>query len=287
MDTKSLIRFLKNDLIELTDILGEIQPGRSLSGIEIKLIKSRVRSLTEEFEMLELNVDSNSETLLKKADDADSISEKLKKDVVASDENIENIVVDEPLEFTEEVEQDDVAQKMQNEIPEVERLMQSPNDLQAESQTVEQPVSEEPHETPVPEEPQEVIEQQAANEMDVIAEDLDEPVRWQTIAEKYNGSSDSLNDRMAAHIAQQDLASKLQQNPIDDLNKAIKLNDKVWFIKELFGGNADVYKEAINTINRMNDMDEALVFLESNYTFEQDKKSFKSFIEFIYRRFLK
>lgn len=284
MDTKNLIRFLKNDLLELTDILSDLKPGSSLSDMDLKLIKSRVRSLTEEFEMLESSVDTN------------ATASHVKR--ITPVQPMDNV---EPASFTTE-HKPEISKSDAIEVPE-EGLTES---------------KPEPEEYPTPNEIVETVEPEVIHlEVDEQALALDddsvdvaetfsesdrqtqndatelhempplESNRKQTIAEKYNGASDSLNDRMAAHIVQQDLASKLKQHPIENLNKAIKLNDKVWFIKELFNGNADLYKQTINTINQMADMDEALDFLERNFSFEQGKESFKSFIEFIYRRFLK
>lgn len=286
MDTKNLIRFLRNDLVELTDILSEINPGTSLSEIELKLIKSRVRSLTEEFEMLDSSISNPSV----KVKNRETIAEQTVKKSEQSQNDFVDVVEPEPLvkdsgskvgptpsvKLAKEENQQNVVVRDKETQPDLQYDVQP----EIEVESGHEDMFKVQHETQ-PELDDDVEES-------VLQEDIPlESSRRQTIAEKYNGVSDSFNDRMAAHIVQQDLASKLKQHPIENLNKAIKLNDKVWFIKELFNGNADLYKETVNAINKMADMDEALTFIEQNFSFDQDKESFKSFIEFVYRRFLK
>ncbi|MDA3868322.1 MAG: hypothetical protein PF489_16435 [Salinivirgaceae bacterium] len=289
MNESQLIKYLKNDLEELTDILGSIDPGQTLSAMEVRLMQSRVRSLYEEFEMLQ-------DTLGQKTTDSiPKTEEKRRKKTVVDSSAKQNAnktheVVADSEDITEnEVEQPkEESRQVKEEQPD---LKNEENAAHADEQVVEKPLAE-------PEE-QEAFDTSIAEQQAADAAPVDD--QWQPenepeeaildtngriIADKFDASS-SLNDRMAAHFAQKDLASKLQQHPIADLTKSIKLNDKVWFIKELFGGNADDYKEAVNVVNNMQDMDEALNFLEQHYVFDQEKESFKNFMELIYRRFLK
>jgi len=284
MDTKNLIRFLKNDLLELTDILTNLESGSSLSEMELKLIKSRVRSLTEEFEMLESTVDSTAG----KSDKIESVelqSKKNEKPALSTPDNDFDVVSANTQEQVDRIVSESKPEVAEYQVSKEMLETHEPEILELED---DDPIVELENDSVVASETLIESDWQTQNDaVEINKLPLTEINRKQTIADKYNGASDSLNDRIAAHIVQQDLASKLKQHPIENLNKAIKLNDKVWFIKELFNGNADLYKQTISTINQMADMDEALDFLERNFSFEQGKESFKSFIEFIYRRFLK
>ncbi len=278
MNIQNLLKYLKNDLGELTEILTDLSPGQSLSEMEIKLIKSRIRSLSEEFEMLETEID----------DQSTQTSEKKPGKTVPKTQETAKPADKKPEKTTEtETKAPTPPAPAPEEVAtHQEAPIQEPTEQEAEPEKEEPKVPEAP-----PEEEQENIEEVQADEEvlqntepEAVSNEENSPKR--TIADKYEGSSKSLHERIANMVEQKDLASKLQQNPIEDLTKAIKLNDKIWFINTLFGGDADLYRETVNRINQMDSLDEALQFLELNFKFDQREDSFKSFIEFIYRRFL-
>jgi hypothetical protein len=278
MNTDRLIKYLKNDLAELTEIFTELEPGSALSSLEIKMILNRINSVNEEFDLLNNELNNSSTTV-------ESPKTNKAQPSPASVESIPTPKEPIPTENTVDIQKtetivEQVEEKTENNIE--EKVINTPKTVTEEDIYEEAPIEEDEEE-----EEEEVEEDVATNT--ISEEKTEEPIeeRQQTIADKYQGSSNSLNEQIANLIEQKDLASKLQQNPIDDLTKAIKLNDKIWYSNELFEGNLDLYRETIRTINKMEELDEALNFLESNFQFDQEKKSFKSFIEMIYRRFLK
>ena len=289
MNTDRLIKYLKNDLSELTEIFSELEPGKSLSSLEIKMIINRINSVNEEFELLENEI--TNVPLSKKAEEKTDKPKVIEKKPIPVENTVdisEKITEEEPIVEEIEEEKDINLDTIENteEIVTEENIINNEPDTNVEAEidieeneeaeTTEAIEEEEPHSVSVPE---------GIDLENNIIEETKET--QQTIADKYQCSTSSLNDHIANHIEQKDLASKLQQNPIDDLTKAIKLNDKIWYSNELFDGNLDLYRETIRTINKMEELDEALSFLESNFSFDQTQKSFKSFIEIIYRRFLK
>lgn len=273
MNTDRLIKYLKNDLSELTEIFNELEPGTTLSPLEIKMILNRINSVNEEFELLENEIgqdgkESNSpKTVQVKTQEENKAKVQSVKEPETYSENIADV---------SKTPKEKSSVKEQNRETIIEPEVEPEEVIVEESETTADQSDEEPVEEALQEETPVHVEEEEIN--------AEQP---KTISDKYQGSTSSLNEHIANHIEIKDLASKLQQNPIDDLTKAIKLNDKIWYSNELFGGNLDLYRETIRTINKMEELEEALDFLESNFQFEQQKKSFKSFIEMIYRRFLK
>ena len=259
MNIESLLRYIKNDVNELIEIVGDLTPGREMTEIDIKLIHSRVRSISEEFEMLENGLKNEAPAHDEKKDEkAKPISGDANE--IASEEPDEKIVTEAPPQESKTKEID--YQEEDNKVNPEPAPEEAPTDINEE----------------IEDEIQEVVEK---------PEPLTEEEPRKTIADKYTGAKNSINERIAIHFDQKDLASKLQQHPIEDLTKAIKLNDKIWFINDLFEGNADLYRDTVRKLNKMDDLESALLFLEQNFDFEQEKESFKTFIEFIYRRYLK
>lgn len=66
---------------------------------------------------------------------------------------------------------------------------------------------------------------------------------------------ESLNDRLKQD--QPELGNKLKDTPIKDLRKAIGVNDKFLFIRELFRGDEAMYERSIKTINNFHILPEA------------------------------
>lgn len=79
----------------------------------------------------------------------------------------------------------------------------------------------------------------------------------------------SINEMLAAQLkgnkTSQPPAAGAKPERITDLKSGISLNDKLLFIKDLFNGYSLAYSEAIELLNRYDDLDAAKGFLESNY----------------------
>lgn len=96
------------------------------------------------------------------------------------------------------------------------------------------------------------------------------------------------------HALQQDqddsLAQKLRKTPIDDLRKAIGLNQKFLLINELFGGDADTYNASVDQLNGSSNFSEASNWIDAELRgqFEWDNESttVQEFLDLVERRFL-
>ena len=96
----------------------------------------------------------------------------------------------------------------------------------------------------------------------------------------------SLNDLLTTQ--KEDLGSKFQQSKIEDLTKAISLNDKFVYIKELFQNRGEEFSKAIQTLNNCRTMNEAFAELEQlkNYYFwDSSQPAYLSLCELIRRKY--
>ncbi|CAN5880626.1 hypothetical protein BH11BAC4_BH11BAC4_12630 [soil metagenome] len=98
----------------------------------------------------------------------------------------------------------------------------------------------------------------------------------------------SLNDKLKQ--AKIELSDALQEIPVKDLKKAIGINDRFLFIKELFRGDEVMYERSVKTINGFS------IFPEAEYWIKRELKLklgwndgnpvVKQFDQLIKRRFL-
>lgn len=88
-----------------------------------------------------------------------------------------------------------------------------------------------------------------------------------------------------------DLSERLSQSPIKDLNKAMGINERILTTNELFDGNGDALKDALSTINRLNNFEEAKDYLSNiaeiyDWAAKKKKKKAKIFVKLVRRRFV-
>ena len=83
-----------------------------------------------------------------------------------------------------------------------------------------------------------------------------------------------------------DIASELRRNePVTDLRQAIGLNDKFLLIRDLFGGDAQAYERAIETLNDFDDLDDCMIFIAEHYAWNPNSDGAKLMMELLERKF--
>lgn len=98
-----------------------------------------------------------------------------------------------------------------------------------------------------------------------LPEDLPEPIEIQDsvipIFEKASYSkSDAVVDKLASKEAWR---TDLPGTKVSDIRSAISLNDRILFINHLFGEDPAAFKEALTSLNAMDNFDQAVDYLAS------------------------
>lgn len=105
------------------------------------------------------------------------------------------------------------------------------------------------------------------------------------LAEKLKETGEFMNEVLARYANTFDLSKKMQSQPISDISTAIGLNDKFLFTKELFNNNTDLYNQTINKLNKANDFNNAIQYIDSNFKWDFENPTVQKFLELIRRRF--
>ncbi|MCK5537620.1 MAG: hypothetical protein KAI79_12390 [Bacteroidales bacterium] len=79
----------------------------------------------------------------------------------------------------------------------------------------------------------------------------------------------------------------VKQKKHRDLRNEIELNDKIWFIKELFGGSIDLYNQTINYLNQLEDINQAVEYLTKFFSWDINNITTRDFFEIISKKFEK
>jgi hypothetical protein len=105
------------------------------------------------------------------------------------------------------------------------------------------------------------------------------------VADKYQNTKTFRHDDLAKKQTKTDLSSRMQKKPIYDLTRAIGVNDKFSFIRELFNGDKQQYHESIQIINEMPNFEEAKNYIEESFNWDHEDPEVKRFMELVERKF--
>ncbi|MFN4233810.1 MAG: hypothetical protein ACK4IK_03275 [Bacteroidia bacterium] len=101
----------------------------------------------------------------------------------------------------------------------------------------------------------------------------------------------SLNDKLSKQVSDISLLSKLRKKPIDDIVKAIGINERYLFTKELFKGNSEAFMQHVKAINSLNTYEEAQLYLEKeiihHFSWDANNPAVSEFLDLVQRRFIK
>jgi hypothetical protein len=85
------------------------------------------------------------------------------------------------------------------------------------------------------------------------------------------------------------LAEKLEKAAVSDLNKAITLSHKFWFVAELFNGDRQAYEKGVERLNGFANIGEANAFIQeevmSKLKKPADPEALATFNELVQRRY--
>lgn len=89
-----------------------------------------------------------------------------------------------------------------------------------------------------------------------------------------------------------ELSDKLSTTSIKDINKAMSINERIFTIKELFGGSQEQYDKTISSLNGFMSYDDAKNYLSenvvnnNNWLDPEKSKKVKKFLKLISRKYV-
>ncbi len=105
------------------------------------------------------------------------------------------------------------------------------------------------------------------------------PVRvWGEVA----GGEPTIADAYAGSV--HDMASELGGGPVNSLREAIGVNDKFRMVRDMFGSDVDAYDDAIARFEGFTDLDDAMVYMYENFSWNPDDESVKMLVDLLTRK---
>lgn len=97
-----------------------------------------------------------------------------------------------------------------------------------------------------------------------------------------------LNEKLAEARNTQSIVEKLQNKRIESLKTVIGINDKFYFINELFSGDSQKYEDIIYTLNNFKKLEDAMVYfstLKYKFSWDEESEAYKKLILMLERKF--
>ncbi|MEG1759913.1 MAG: hypothetical protein RRY23_05700 [Alistipes sp.] len=125
-------------------------------------------------------------------------------------------------------------------------------------------------------------------ETEIISDELKESVAPSTpqgvvLGDVMNHGIKTLSDTFTP--SQNAASSFTHHEPVTDLRKEIGINDKFLLIRDLFGGNTAAYDKAVNALNEIGDLDDCMIYIAENYSWNPNSDGAKLMMALIERKF--
>lgn len=105
------------------------------------------------------------------------------------------------------------------------------------------------------------------------------------LGEVINAGCHTLGDAMQRSV-RDDVGMRIGCERIDDLHKAIGINDKFMLIRDLFEGDSERYGAAIDRLNAFDDLDDAMLYIQDQYAWQPDSEAAQMLVELLCRKLL-
>lgn len=139
------------------------------------------------------------------------------------------------------------------------------------------------------EEPEPIEEENMDEEYTPIIEEIDSPTKDSTINDTFSEETHTINERFESESHSSSIAEAHETEKISEIQKSISVNQRYMFLNDLFGGDREVYEQALNNVEHSASFDDSVELLVQNYSkkYEWDMNSdeVKELLKVIFKRF--
>jgi hypothetical protein len=265
MEKQKLIEIILKDLGELNEIASELSNSNGPSKFAMDIALSKSKLVYQELEFLnELHL---SETSAKAEDPV------YEEPQLPFPSNMEEAIEPE----TQEDGPEETGLDSTMEVPDFEEAAQEDqvgiDDTEEQTTTIEEYVQEEHL--------KETVKKTVLDEDEIQSEEEEEDINIKKTLGDHFIKGKSLNDFLTESKTSD---NKLPGSHINKLENAIGLNDRFQYTRELFNNNPELFRNTIQQLDRLNNLHEAVAFLNSNFKWKKTDTSIQ-FAQLVKRRF--
>jgi hypothetical protein len=232
MDNKAIIKNINKDIKEIESIVKSFDNNLEIHQIDIDITLSKIRNLYEKVLMFN-NINKADEFFLSTNNGAEE-QQITTESEPKSQENPKN---DKSIKEKEKEKEKKIIVKRTKEITD-----DNIEDVTLQPHKINQDILETANIK------NEKIKAAELTEREVISENNEAEVN-NIVADSFTISQKSINEKISEKKKIKDLATKLKDKPVSDINKIVSLNEKIQFIQILFNGDSQLYKKTIDAVN--------------------------------------
>ena len=99
------------------------------------------------------------------------------------------------------------------------------------------------------------------------------------------GATGTIGEKISSPIKDDAITTAMHNRPIADIAAAIGINDKFYYIRELFSGDATAYSDTVSRLNSAGSLGEAMKILDESTVMGSDPAAQSSFVDVVRRKF--
>ena len=178
--------------------------------------------------------------------------------------------------------EDSPAEKVQKPLPDAvaEKVPAPvPEDAPAPVQEIPEPVAEIPEPVDVVPEPVDVVPEPTQAEPKAKAGP-------EILADRYKNEKRYINESFSTNDNKQNLTSRLQSKPIDNIHSSLGINDRFKLINTLFKGDKEGFENAISTLNNAGNFNDAFTYINSSFDWDMEDEAVQILLDLVRRKFI-
>jgi hypothetical protein len=99
------------------------------------------------------------------------------------------------------------------------------------------------------------------------------------------GATGTIGEKISSPIKDDAITTAMHNRPVADIGAAIGINDKFYYIRELFSGDATAYSDTVSRLNSAGSLGEAMRILDESTVMGSDPAAQSSFVDVVRRKF--
>jgi outer membrane biosynthesis protein TonB len=105
------------------------------------------------------------------------------------------------------------------------------------------------------------------------------------LADRLGSTAGTIAEKISTEKHEEVITTVLHSKPIKDIASAIGINDRFYYIRELFSGDSLAYQDAIRRLDAASSLGEAMKILDESTVMGSDPAAQSSFVDVVRRKF--
>lgn len=266
MDNTGLLKAALKIVDELNELMIKCsEDNYNLSNLEIDLLKEKTRHTYDLLlKLVPLSVEQD-ETEVQVLEHVEMEKDSPEPKIVVEEEKPEETVIEQKIEIENTIESE----------PETELNILTEDD----SETIEKSELDTDNNEESISDEQKTDNQEVPDDFDLFS--------GSSIGDKFE-EKQTIVEKISEDKKIESVGDKIQQDKISELKSAIGINEKFFFINELFDGDMKNYNEAIEKLDALAGLEEGLLLLEElreENDWKEDNDAYIQLKEFVDRKF--